>query len=109
MAALTEAQLVTVRRQVGNKPTDAVVQATYDRTGTLTETVREILEIRVANLRAAPTSFSVPGEYSQDTAGQIKAIDALLAGLGDLDNTDPEDDAGGLPTVVVARARRSGR
>ena len=109
MAALTVDQLVTVRRRVGRQPVDAEIQTIYDRTGSLTETVREILEIRVADLRANPTSFTVPGEYSQDTAGQIKAIDAALLSLGDLDNEATEDDAVELPTVVIHHATRRGR
>lgn len=109
MAALTEGQLVTLRRQVGSSPTDGELQLIFDRVGSLTETAREVLEIRLANLRAEPTSFTVPGEYSQDTSGQIKALDAQLAKLGDLDNTDPVDDAAAEPTVRVVRAARTRR
>jgi hypothetical protein len=90
---LTEAQLATLRRRVGNAPDDAGLQAVYDRTESLTETVREILEIRLANLLADPASYSIAGEYSQDTSANIKAIESALAWLGNLDDDDPIDDS----------------
>lgn len=106
MAVLTEDQVYALRRKVGDRPTDAELQAIYDRTGSLTETAREILETRLANFMADPANFSVPGEYSQGTEKNIDALTRALASLGDLDD-DIED---GLPFLRIHRpSRRAAR
>lgn len=78
MAALTQDQLVYVRRQIGNSPTDAELQVTYDRLADVDQVVLEVLEIRLANLIADPATFSVSGEYSQSTAVNIQALQKKL-------------------------------
>jgi hypothetical protein len=98
--ALTTDQIKLMRRWVGRRPDDAALQDGYDRLGSLTETVREVLQTRRADLIADPASYSVPGEYSQDTRANLEAIDRLLAELGDLDSPETDDDAG-LPLVQV--------
>ena len=85
---LTEDQVQVLRRQVGDRPTTQELQDIYDRTGSLTATAREILEVRLANYQADPASFSVHGEYSQDTGTNIAALQKALAELGDLDSGD---------------------
>lgn len=87
MADLTDEQLILLRRQVGGSPSDDDLQEAFDRLGDLAEVAREVLQIRLANLRAAPATFAVPGEYSQSTAENLRALEAQLAGLaqvGDL-------------------------
>lgn len=101
MEPLTEAQLAVLRRRVGNGLTVEELQAVYDRTENLTETAREILEIRLATMLADPASFNVAGEYSQDTSTNIKEIRSSLAWLGDLDSPETTDDEDTLGTVEI--------
>ncbi len=80
--ALTEDQLVQIRRQVGNKPDDAALNAIFDRTLDLDELVLEVLETRLATLEASPASFTVVGEYAQDTGKNIDALKDKVSALG---------------------------
>lgn len=78
---LTEEQIYTVRRQVGLEPSDADLNDTFDRLGDVDEVVREILEIRAAELRRVPATFAIPGEYSQSTAENLKSLEEQLSEL----------------------------
>lgn len=80
--ALTEDQLITIRRAVGDKPDDAALNVIYDRTADVDVLILEVLERRLANLKAVPDSFSVPGEYSQSTGKQIDALQAEVSARG---------------------------
>jgi hypothetical protein len=81
--ALTQDQVITIRRAVGDTPDDAALEAIYARNGgSVGDLVLEVLERRLANLRAAPDSFSIPGEYSQSTKGQMDALEKQIAALG---------------------------
>lgn len=80
--ALSEDQLVQIRRQVGNKPDDAALNTIYDRTGDLDELVLEVLETRLATWEASPVEFTVVGEYSQDTSKNIDALRSKVGSLG---------------------------
>lgn len=81
--ALTSGQIVTIRRAVGDTPDDAALGAIFARNGgSVDDLILEVLEIRLANLKAAPDSFSVPGEYSQSTGKQIDALERELAARG---------------------------
>lgn len=78
--ALSQDQIVTIRRAVGDTPDDATLDAIYDRNGgSVDDLVLEVLERRLANLKAAPEQFSIPGEYSQSTKGQMDALEAAIA------------------------------
>lgn len=74
MTALTQDQLVYIRKQVGSSPDDASLQAIYDRPVTVNQLVLEVLELRYADLIATPATFAIPGDYSQSTAENIKAL-----------------------------------
>lgn len=74
MSALTQDQLVFIRRQVGSQPDDASLQAIYDRPVTVNQLVLEVLELRYADLILAPAQFAIPGDYSQTTTENIKAL-----------------------------------
>lgn len=100
MPPLDEAQLALLRRKVGNGPTVEELQAIYDRVLSLTETAREVLETRLADMQSDPASFNVQGVYSQDVSTNIKALQNALAWLGDLD-TPTTDDDGATPTLNV--------
>lgn len=81
--ALTEDQLVDIRRQIGNDPDDAALNAIYDRTADVDELVLEVLETRLAEMRRNPSSFSVAGKYSESrTAEQLKSLEEQVASLG---------------------------
>lgn len=81
--ALTEDQIVTIRRSVGDTPDDAALNTIYARNGgSVDDLILEVLETRLANLKAAPDSYSIPGEYSQSTKGQMDALESQIAALG---------------------------
>lgn len=80
--ALTTAEVQYLRTKVGSAEDLAVLQSTYDRLLDLDAVAREILEIRLADLLADPASFSVSGEYSQDTRTNIENLQKTLATLG---------------------------
>lgn len=80
--SLTVDQKVEIRRQIGNAPADADLEVIYTRTASLDETVLEVLEIRLAEMRRNPESFSVPGEYSESrSAAQRKELLAQINGV----------------------------
>lgn len=80
---LTDAQVHYLRTKVGtDAPTDDELQEAFDRLDDVDSVAREALEIRLADLLAAPESFSVSGEYSQSTGRNIDGIKATLATLG---------------------------
>jgi hypothetical protein len=101
--ALTAEQIVTIRRQVGNSPDDAALNEAHDRLigedDPVAAVVLEILEIRLADLRRQPSSFSIPGEYSQSTDGNIRTLEAQIAALG----------GGGAGTTILAPPARPAR
>jgi hypothetical protein len=74
MAMLTADQLAEIRDEIGSAPDDAVLQTTYTRVGTLGGTIYSVLSRRLADLMAAPSSFAIPGEYSQSTQANIAAL-----------------------------------
>lgn len=76
---LTTEQIEEARRWVGNEPADAILDDIFDRTGTLRLTIDEVLHDRYAELVRTPASFSIPGEYSQSTADNLKALKTLMA------------------------------
>lgn len=94
--ALTGEDLRYLHRNVGSSPADAELQTIYDAyfsdgytPYTLDWVILDVLERRLADLVAAPTSFSVAGEYSQSTSSnlqplrdQIAAHRAYMVGLG---------------------------
>jgi hypothetical protein len=59
--------------------------------------ITEVLRIRLADINAGPTSFTIPGEYGQDATAQQKALQARL-GL---------DDGAAQSIVQIARSEFS--
>lgn len=99
MALLTEAQLTYLHDQLGDDADETEMQDRFDRLGDVTLVVTEMLQRRLANLLASPSSFSVSGEYSQNTSDNIKALQAQLAGVGSTSGT--------LSTVRVVKPTAS--
>jgi hypothetical protein len=102
MATLTADQLAEIRDEVGDTPGDADLQETYTRVGTIGGTIYSTLSRRLANLMAAPSSFAVPGEYSQSTQANIQALQAQLAKWAAF---APHQDELGVLRLVSRRPR----
>jgi hypothetical protein len=93
---LTEAQMYEVRRWTGDSPSDAELNAAYDRLGSVREVIEETLATRRANLAASPQSFTIPGEYSQSNRS-VNEMNALLA---DLEDSTIDTESGSAPVDV---------
>lgn len=100
--ALSTADLAWVRGKVGSEPSDANLNARYDRLGTKEAVAREVWSERLADLAATPAKLDVDGEMSQDTSANISAIHKILA---DPDLYVPGDVAPGEVVVVRPRPR----
>lgn len=81
---LSYEDLQWVRNQIGDAtpPSDDDLGARFAVLGDRTAVVQEVLDRRLANLLADPSSFSVSGEYSQSTEANIRGIQAKLVDLG---------------------------
>lgn len=99
--ALDVDQLALVRSWVGDQPDDAALNAIFDRTGSLFDSIREVLRTRYANLLRNPSSFAVTG-YSQSTGANMAAMRELLAKL-EATGEDGLEEVGGVS--VVRRVR----
>lgn len=78
---LDEAQFLWIRTHVGGpSPSDIELDALYEAYGNVEQVVENVLATRLANLLSQPASFSVRrGQYSQNTAANIKALTDKLA------------------------------
>lgn len=77
--ALTTDQEVFFRRKLGTNTDLTDAETRYLRLGSEWLVVVEVLEERMATLVATPASFSIPGEYSQDTKENIRILERALA------------------------------
>lgn len=77
---LTDDQTAQVRTEIGDAtpPSDADLDLIFDRVGTVGGVIYEVTSKRLADLMADPASFSIPGEYSQDTRANIEAYRDIL-------------------------------
>lgn len=81
--ALTAQQRAYFRSQLGTTLDEVdlearLVRLEYDEAAA----AREVLDQRLADLLTKPASFSVPGEYSESRAENIKALQEKVKGLG---------------------------
>lgn len=78
--ALTATELADVRTEVGDTspPSDADLHAIHDRRLNVRDTILEVLTKRRADYIANPAQFILPGEYGQNTAENIKALDRQI-------------------------------
>ena len=83
----TDAQIAEIRTWVPwSPPTDAALDDAADRlSNSIYQVAREFLRARLMELVADPASFSIPGDYSQNTGEnmrvlgeRIKELDALV-------------------------------
>lgn len=104
MATLTADELANIRDWIGDSepPDDFDLQTIYDRKTTLTKTVLSVLDKRLATLiSGGPLSFTVVGEYSENRAANITALEKLIArvraeGVGDEDGVIGKVTVGSL-------------
>lgn len=76
--ALTDDQRAYLDSKIGPGYDEADIEVRLVRLNTVAAVVREVLEIRLATLISQPSSFTVPGEYSQDTRENIKVLREAL-------------------------------
>lgn len=95
---LTADQLRYLHDHLGASADEDDLQERYTRLGDLGLVVVEVLQRRLADLAATPAQFSVSGEYSQNTAENIKLLTSKLADFA------AGDTVGGMSVVRVARA-----
>lgn len=76
-------QVAQLQAELGTSLDFEDLTARYDRLGELDAVITEVLRIRLADLTASPTTFSIPGEYSQDASAQLKSLEARLGLTGD--------------------------
>lgn len=78
--AFTDVQMADVREWIQwDPPTDADLDAAHDQLGGgIMRVVVKALDKRYVAMVVNPAQFSVAGEYSQNTAENIKAMAALL-------------------------------
>lgn len=87
--ALDPDTLAEIREHIGSAPDDATVETVYDRKEAsgveddklVASTALSILRQRRAEFTIRPASFSVPGDYSQSTTGNLTALDSKIAEL----------------------------
>lgn len=98
---LTADDLAEVRRLVGSAapPTDADLDAIYDRLGTVEDVALEVLQGRYADLLAGPAKWSVEGDFSIDNSATINALGKQIDGL--------KDSAGEAPVLTVHSLTRA--
>lgn len=100
MAALTPDQISTIRDDVGDVSI-TTLQRTYDRVGTVEGTIVALLRAQLAPLLARPASFTIPGEYAENRAANIKALQDRIDQLAASAAT-----TGALPEVVQLTPER---
>lgn len=119
--ALTTEQQVFFRRKLGSNVDLADAETRLTRLSDEWLVVVEVLEERLSTLVATPASFSIPGDYSQDTRDNIRLVERALADARaeaeageDIDENlvyvqSPFDDSPVFLDTESAAVRRYGR
>lgn len=76
-----EAQTAQLQGELGSNLDVADLAARYERLGSVDAVIVEVLRIRLADARERPTSFTIPGEYSEDRAAVFKSLSDRVAAL----------------------------
>lgn len=75
----TDVQVAQLQAELGSSLDYEDLAARYNRLDQdLDAVITEVLRIRLADINAGPTTFAIPGEYSQDATAQQKALQARL-------------------------------
>lgn len=75
---MTEAELLTIRDEVGEAPADQEIEDIYGRVGSVGGAIYALLSRQLSELLNNPASFNVSGEYSQDVRANIEALQRKL-------------------------------
>jgi hypothetical protein len=105
MSALTAQDLAYLQSELGTDVDQADLQARYDRLGSVVAVAAEVVKQRLATLIASPSSFTLPGVYSESNDSNIRALQQQQARL---DGTRVEEllvAAGPAPTKLVRTDR----
>jgi hypothetical protein len=105
---IPEADLAAIREWVGSQPPDESVRVIYERRGTVEATALAILRARRADFIQRAAKFSADGDFSEDTATNIKALDRDIASLEAM-VPSTEGGASDLGMVTTSRLVRAGR
>jgi len=74
---LTDVELAYLRSEIGSTVDEADLDLRYERLGTAVAVAHEVVRERLATLLSGPSSFSLPGVYSESTNdGTIRALQA---------------------------------
>lgn len=76
-----EGQTAQLQSELGSNLDVADLAARYERLGSVDAVILEVLRIRLADARERPTSFAIPGEYSEDRAATFKALSDRVGAL----------------------------
>jgi hypothetical protein len=110
--ALSQGSLYTVRNWVGDEPSDAQLNADYEFAGSLRALVWGILRRRLTEFEIDPASFGAGGQYTQNAAANITALQGELIRLeGSPPDLGWDDEAGettGFGAMATQRVRRVG-
>lgn len=109
--ALTDEEIQAIRDEIGDSepPSDLDLQDIYDRKGeSLTLTAITVLNKRIVELASGGAlSFTVVGEYGENSAANIKALQDQIARI---EHTGIGDEGPLLGKVTVGNiGRRWGR
>lgn len=80
--ALDAGQIAYADSYLGAGGYDATdLEARLTRTGSLGLAVRELVAAKLASFAMNPAAITIPGEYAENHAANLAALDALLATL----------------------------
>lgn len=95
VSPFSEAQLAQLQGELGSNLDEPDLAERYERLGgDVDAVIVEVLRIRLADATQRPTSFTIPGEYSEDRSASVKL---LAERLGALDS----EVGGGLARIVA--------
>lgn len=98
--ALSLEQLAEIRAEIGSTepPTDSELFDAFERVGTTKDVVLQVLNVRLANMLAGPSSVTIPGIYSESNGDSIRELKKQIASV----------DMGGR-SLTSSRLVRAGR
>lgn len=106
MADVDAAAVNRVREWVGGGVDEAIILAALPTVDTADLAALSILRfIRATAVTGGPLNFAVAGDYSQDAASQLKALDGFIDQLESICGLAVSS----LPTVSVGQIARPGR
>jgi len=102
---LTDRQRKWLRSEIGDATTDAVLDETYERLGSVRDVALETLRKRRSAWLAQPMSVNVSGVVGLNLAENVKAVERQIAQLVKMDDDPSDDDGGGTVGAAVEQSR----